>query len=157
MSEPVIPSQKAAQEQFGDWLKRSRMSTLVDLDHQVWELTYEVSPYRDALWQGKVRAGLTATTREYVKAQVLDQQGDARFIRLLGDKLPTVYFAPDPILGPGEDAVLVGLREKVLEMDAFFKEKESRSIKRKLLGRWLDQQKEFGHGLYTNDSGKREY
>ena len=149
MSEPVIPSQKAAEEQFGDWLKQSRMSTLVDLDDQVWNLIYEVRPYSDSLWQGSVRAGLTASTSQYIKAQVLDQQMDSRFIGLLGEKPPTVYFSPDPILGPGEDAVLVGLRERVLEMDSFFKEKESRSIKRKLLGKWLDQQKEFGHGLYS--------
>lgn len=147
--QPAVVSQLSAKVQVDDWTEHNANHSIIDGDGLKWQvrISYheevEEEEKKTLYWQAVVTVGADAGVKELLSTGTLDESRDARLIGLIGKRgIPLVL---KPLVFRASTSE--GIRSTVSEEVANFRRKLGAShlyeVKRKLIGRWVDEQRRF--------------
>lgn len=151
---PAVPSLTGALAAFDAWVRDNRYEALKDGDGQVWNLKTEVTHIPDhndsrkILWQIQLKLTATMTADDLVRTHALDPAKDARLLGLVADHEVPMAMRPQTHLVPNEDEAKLLLAEALPKLKAELEGKSLISVKRDLVGRWVDARGRFAHETY---------
>ena len=151
---PTVSSLTGALAAIDAWVRDHRFDSLTDADGQAWNLKTEVTQIPDAadsrklLWQIQLKLSATVSGQDLVRTHALDIDKDARLLALVADHEVPMAMRPQTHVVPNEDEAKLLLAETLPKFKAEFEAKSLISVKRELVGRWVDARGRFAHETY---------
>ena len=149
-SRPVVATLAGALAAIDAWLEENQYDSLRDGDGHRWQLKTEatVTPVpgepQQRGWRVQLRLSTTATAAQLTGTGVLDAAADARLLGLIGDAAVPLTMKPRAFDAPNEDEARLKLAAELPPLKAELAAKSLISIKRELVGRWVDERGRFG-------------
>lgn len=151
---PAVSSLTGALAAIDAWVRDNRFDHLQDGDGQVWTLKTEVTQIPDhtdsrkLLWQIQLKLSASMTAADLIRTHALDAVKDARLLSLVADEPVPMAMRPQVHLVPTEDEAKLLLAETLPKLKADFEGKSLISVKRELVGRWVDARGRFAQETY---------
>lgn len=149
-SRPAVASLASALAAVERWLSENRYDSVRDGDGLDWRLALEVTHIpapgdaNKVLWQVRLDLAVDVGYAELVRSGVLDAKKDARLLELVGEEMVPLRMKPRLVTAPSEEELRLMFAEAVPKLRAEIAGKSLISIKRELIGRWIDQRGRFG-------------
>jgi hypothetical protein len=151
---PVISSQHKADRDLADWLKNNRYTEIKDASGFVWSLKVKGSTKPDpadsrkGMWE--VRLILTGS----LSAQVLhatgifvpDSESDQRLAAMLGAVILPITVRPVLLKAHSVEEIRRLIIDQIGHLRGHFGARDFAEIKRKIVGRWVNDKASFGVG-----------
>lgn len=152
-SRPAVSSLTGALAAVDAWLRENQYDEMRDGDGQVWRLETKVTQIPDKsdasglLWQIQLKLSTAMSAEDLVRTHTLDATTDARLLALIADELVPLSVKPQTHVAPNEDEAKLILAESLPKLKADLVAKSLISVKRELVGRWID-----GRGRFAPES-----
>ncbi len=149
-TKPVISSLTAAISEIETWTASHKYEEVKDMDGLVWKL--EVSQTQEPnkktvsglIWKIRLQYKAEASIEELLETGTLDEDKDRRLVEIISNNIiplavrPVIINADDEEAALSEVSVLIPKMMKSLSSSPLFE------IKRKLIGKWVDNHSLFG-------------
>jgi hypothetical protein len=149
-SRPVVKSQFSAQEEWDRWLLENNFKTLVDQEGLTWNLVLDVQQLpndldrKQALWVTSFELSASVDAQTFISTGTLDPDEDSRLIALLGTKNVPLKMKPVVHEAKGEKEAKDIMMRVLPELRENIRKTALRETKRRLIGKWIDSQTQFG-------------
>ncbi len=160
ITKALNPSYTAATKSMESWMAANHRQSPSDLDGLLWQIQVKTileplsmdsprasrakDPSHELSWVTTLWAEATLTGENLLSQGVLDPDLDRRLLSLLGtDKIP-MMFRPKTIVLESEQATREMLLTEIPLIINTIQQSTHKSLKRQLVGRWIDQNREFG-------------
>lgn len=150
ITEPVVSSLAAAIQQTNSWLEQNDYHRIKDLQGTLWDLKVKFSLVQSARntsareWLLEILIGTTLTGKILMESQILNPENDMRIIKLLGDARVKVDLKPMQYHVRDESEGRKLLLDVVPIVKSQMEHTNMATIKRQLIGKWVDQNTRFG-------------
>jgi hypothetical protein len=154
----LAASSRSAREQFQNWLTENDLQQIHDADGTPWKLTVKVleKPSADDLHQAVFDAQLymkaDASADEFVKTGILNPESDERLIAMIGDARIPLQMKPVEFSAPNAEQLRLEFADRVGEVKKKLQSSSLATIKRQLIGRWIDERAVFGFSIKNHNN-----
>jgi hypothetical protein len=159
ITKALIPSYTAAMQSMESWMAANHRQAPSDLDGLVWQIQVKTvleplsmsspraslakDPSHELCWVTTLWAEGVLTGENLVAQGVLDPELDQRLLAFIGaHKIPMVL-RPKTIVLESEQATREMLLTEIPLIIHTIQQSTNKTLKRKLVGRWIDQSREF--------------
>jgi hypothetical protein len=147
---PVVSSLAGALTEVRTWLVENQLDQIRDGEGLVWDLAVKVTQVPDpsdprrVLWQVRIALSSKVDAAALIKSGLLDPVKDARLLGLLGDAVVDMAMKPLIYRVAAEEAARALVADVLPKLKASFFKSSLAEVKRKLVGRWVDERGHFG-------------
>ena len=146
---PVVTTLLSALNEIEHWMEENQFRAILDGDGQMWDLDIEVVQVPNPkdphglLWQATVRLSAAVSTETFIDNGVLDRVKDERLVALVGDAEVPIRLAPSVYTAGSEEEMRQVIASVVPKLKAHFMKNSFYDIKRRLIGRFVDESCRF--------------
>lgn len=147
--QPAVVSQLSAKVQADDWTELNTNHSIIDGDGLKWQLRIsyheevEKTEKTSSYWKGVIAAGADVGVKELIACGTLDEAKDARLIALIGSGIIPLVLKPLVFRASTSEGVKTTVSEEVARFKKGLGASHLYEVKRKLVGRWVDEQRRF--------------
>lgn len=150
---PIIGSQAGALNELKNWLKDNQFERLQDGDGLAWDMEIKVQQIpakgdpKGLLWRLQLQLKREMTGEELVNARILQRPADERLLALIGSASLNMAIKPQVFEAANELEARRLLADHLPKLKAALVKKSLLTVKRGLVGRWVDEKSHFGNGV----------
>lgn len=149
-SRPVVTSLSHALSEIDHWVSENKFDRIKDGDGLTWNLDLAIKPVPNRenthglLWEATVRLHVAATAEMFIETGTLHRVSDERLIALIGDADIKVALKPSVYTAKSEDEMRQIVASVVPKLKVHLMKNSFYDVKRRLIGRFVDQSQWFG-------------
>ncbi len=147
---PAIPSLTSAISEINAWLSKNRYERLKDSAGLEWSLNaaaekhgMRVPPDHEKLWELRLSFEVDVTSELLIKTGTLSEKEDERLISLVGEDVIPIRMRPLRFFAHSEEELRSIMIEELPKIRDRFQHTDLTSLKRTLVGRWVDERGQF--------------
>lgn len=146
---PAISSSLGANLEFENWLAANKYHEITDSEGLKWELKLRLHSVPHPSEPKGEQVELTmelhsqASAKEFVEHGTLKLEEDQRLVDLLGEDTLPLVVKPKKSIFPHHESIKQDLAETIQELTSKFLKSNIRSIKRNLIGKWINDKAKF--------------